>query len=142
MALFGKLFSKLKSVATGGASLSVADWEEVERSLIESDLGSTLTTKVIEAAKKNRGDIAESVLQTLKDSLSTSDRLLAKVEGRPTTVLVVGVNGTGKTTSTAKLINYLKNEGQSVLVAAADTFRAAAQDQIQKWGQQIGRAHG
>ena len=108
MALFGKLFSKLKSVATGGASLSVADWEEVERSLIESDLGSTLTTKVIEAAKKNRGDIAESVLQTLKDSLSTSDRLLAKVEGRPTTVLVVGVNGTGKTTSTAKLINYLK----------------------------------
>ena len=138
MALFGKLFSKLKSVATGGASLSVADWEEVERSLIESDLGSTLTTKVIEAAKKNRGDIAESVLQTLKDSLSTSDRALKKVEGRPTTVLVVGVNGTGKTTSTAKLINYLKNEGQSVLVAAADTFRAAAQDQIQTWGQRLG----
>ncbi len=137
MALFGKLFSKLKSVTTG-TSLSVADWQEVERSLIESDLGLTLTGKVIESAKKNRGDIAETVLATLKDSLSSTPRELAIFPSRPTTILVVGVNGTGKTTSTAKLINLLKNEGKQVVVAAADTFRAAAQDQIQTWGERLG----
>ena len=87
MALFGKLFSKLKSVTTG-TSLSVADWQEVERSLIESDLGLTLTGKVIESAKKNRGDIAETVLATLKDSLSSTPRELAIFPSRPTTILV------------------------------------------------------
>ena len=81
---------------------------------------------MIESAKKNRGEIEETVLATLKESLSTASRDLESTPGRPTTVLVVGVNGTGKTTSTAKLINLLKSKNKKVVVAAADTFRAAA----------------
>jgi fused signal recognition particle receptor len=72
--------------------------------------------------------------------LCSSDRELALAVGRPTTILVVGVNGTGKTTSVAKLAQLLKSQGSKVVVAAADTFRAAAIEQLQTWGQRIGVA--
>ena len=134
MALFSKLFNKLR----GGANLSSADWKELETSLLESDLGAALTAKVLEAARKESGSAEESVLATLRGALSTSERTISKRDGRPTTILVVGVNGTGKTTSTAKLANSFKSDGSEVLIAAADTFRAAATEQIQTWGERLG----
>lgn len=134
MALFSKLFNKLR----GGASLSSADWQEIEKSLIEADLGAALTAKILETARKVGENVEESVLQVLSDSLSQADRTIAKSDGRPTTILVVGVNGTGKTTSTAKLAQVLKSDRSSVVIAAADTFRAAATEQIQTWGKRLG----
>lgn len=134
MALFSKLFNKLR----GGASLSSADWQEIETSLIEADLGTVLTAKVLEAARKVGDSVEESVLQVLRESLSKANRSVERIPGRPTTILVVGVNGTGKTTSTAKLAHVLKSNRSSVVVAAADTFRAAATEQLQTWGMRLG----
>ena len=134
MGIFSKFFHKLRV-----GSLSASDWEELERSLLESDLGPALTTTILNAAKKVKVDDAQSaILGTLQSCLSTTDRALAKASNRPTTILVVGVNGTGKTTSTAKLMKYLKDQRASVIVAAADTFRAAATEQIQTWGDRLG----
>jgi len=134
MALFSKLFNKLR----GGASLSSADWQEIETSLIEADLGTVLTAKVLEAARKVGDSVEESVLQVLRESLSKANRSVERIPGRPTTILVVGVNGTGKTTSTAKLAHVLRSNRSSVVVAAADTFRAAATEQLQTWGMRLG----
>lgn len=134
MALFSKLFNKLR----GGASLSAADWQELERSLIEADLGAALTGKILEIARKVGESAEESVTKILRESLSTANRAIARHPDRPTTILVVGVNGTGKTTSTAKLARTLQRSGSSVVIAAADTFRAAATEQIQTWGERLG----
>ena len=134
MALFSKLFNKLR----GGTPLSAADWKELEESLIESDLGAALTSRILESARKLSDGAEEAVVKVLHDSLSTRDRTVVKHIDRPTTILVVGVNGTGKTTSAAKLANVLKAGSSSVLIAAADTFRAAATEQIQTWGSRLG----
>ncbi len=133
MALFSKLFNKLR----GGSALTAADWQELETSLIEADLGAALTARVMEAARKVGQSPEESITKILHESLSTRERNIATFADRPTTILVVGVNGTGKTTSTAKLANTLKESGSSVLIAAADTFRAAATEQIQTWGDRL-----
>jgi len=132
--LFSNLFNKLRS----GASLSAADWQEVEQALIESDLGAALTHRVLEVARKTGESATESVIKVLHESLSTADRGLKSFADRPATILVVGVNGTGKTTSTAKLAQLLKKNSSKVLIAAADTFRAAATEQIQTWGERLG----
>ncbi len=134
MALFSNLFNKLR----WGTPLSAADWKELEESLIESDLGAALTSRILESARKLSDGAEEAVVKVLHDSLSTRDRTVVKHIDRPTTILVVGVNGTGKTTSTAKLANVLKAGSSSVLIAAADTFRAAATEQIQTWGSRLG----
>ena len=134
MALFSKIFSKLR-----GTNISAADWEELRVSLIEADLGALLTNEIIEAAKSSHSDGAEAAIRSaLTGSLSQASRNLASAQGRPTTIFVVGVNGTGKTTSVAKLMNSLSREGKKVIVAAADTFRAAAIEQLQTWGQRVG----
>jgi fused signal recognition particle receptor len=133
MALFSKLFSKIR----GGAT-SAADWEEIERSLVESDLGAANSAEIITLAKKVKAEeIESSVTSALTGWLSNQSRDLASNPDRTTTVLVVGVNGTGKTTSSAKLVSYLVENRKSVLLAAADTFRAAAIDQLQTWGQRL-----
>ncbi len=134
MALFSKLFNKLR----GGAFLTASDWQEIEESLIESDLGAAMTTRILEAARKTGASAEDSVINALRESLSTADRGISSFSDRPTTILVVGVNGTGKTTSTAKLAQILQKDGSKVLIAAADTFRAAATEQIQTWGQRLG----
>ena len=134
MAIFSKLINKLR----GGASLSSADWQEIEKSLIEADLGAGLTAKILETARKVGSDVEQSVLQVLRESLTSADRSVVKADARPATILIVGVNGTGKTTSTAKLAHLLKSNRSSVVIAAADTFRAAATEQIQTWGARLG----
>ena len=134
MALFSKLLNKLR-----GGSISAADWDEFERTLIESDLGAQLTQEIITLAKGAKVDEIESaLLQALSGKLSSAPRDLAlRVDG-VTTILVVGVNGTGKTTSVAKLMKFFTDQRLKVVVAAADTFRAAAIDQIQTWGTRLG----
>ena len=133
MALFSKFINKLR----GGGALA-ADWEELERSLIESDLGATLSAEIISVAKKVKAEEIESaLLETLQSKLSSAPRELALVPDRTSTIIVVGVNGTGKTTSVAKLMKFFTDQRKSILVAAADTFRAAAIDQIQTWGERL-----
>ena len=134
MALFSKLFSKIR-----GGQTSSADWQEIESSLIESDLGAANAGEIITLAKKLKSDeVEQAVTETLASWLSTASRSIAQLSDRPTTILVVGVNGTGKTTSSAKLASTLKRDGASVLLAAADTFRAAAIEQLQTWGERLG----
>ena len=82
-------------------------------------------------------EIDTSITSALNAWLSSGDRKLPINSDRPTTILIVGVNGTGKTTSSAKLISHLKQENKSVLVAAADTFRAAAVEQLATWGSRL-----
>ena len=134
MALFSNLFQKIR-----GGSTSSSDWAEVEEALIASDLGAKNAAEIIEIAKKSRGDeIDTAITSALNIWLSSSNRSLAVNSDRPTTVMIVGVNGTGKTTSSAKLVSYLKAENKSVLLAAADTFRAAAVEQLVTWGSRLG----
>lgn len=134
MALFSKIISKFR-----GGSVSAADWEELRATLIEADLGVALSETLIATAKSEKStDISSAIRFALASSLTTSSRDLAIATTGPTTILVVGVNGTGKTTSVAKLMSALKKEGKSVVVAAADTFRAAAIEQLQTWGERIG----
>jgi fused signal recognition particle receptor len=134
MALFSKLFQKIR-----GGSTSSSDWAEIEESLISSDLGAKNAAEIIEIAKKSKGDeIDAAITSALNTWLSSSNRSLAVNSDRPTTIMIVGVNGTGKTTSTAKLVSYLKDQNNSVLLAAADTFRAAAVEQLATWGSRLG----
>lgn len=133
MALFSKIFAKIR-----GGQTSQSDWDEIHDSLIAADLGAKSAGEIIEIAKKTKSDeISDAIITALKNWLSTSDRNLAFNLDRPTTVMIVGVNGTGKTTSTAKLVSHLKGEKKSVLLAAADTFRAAAVEQLQTWAQRL-----
>ncbi|MSZ02209.1 MAG: signal recognition particle-docking protein FtsY, partial [Actinobacteria bacterium] len=133
MALFSKLLQKIR-----GGSTSSSDWAEVEEALIASDLGAKSAEEIIALAKKSKGEeVASAIFEALNSWLSSASRKLPINNDRPSTILIVGVNGTGKTTSTAKLISHLKLKNHSVLVAAADTFRAAAVDQLATWGSRL-----
>jgi fused signal recognition particle receptor len=138
MGLFSKFFDKIKSVTTSG--LASQDWEELELALIESDLGAANSKELIEIAKeilkKDKTDPSAAILAALRGWLSTSSRALIEKDGLRT-IAIVGVNGTGKTTSVAKLANYLNQENRKVLLAAGDTFRAAAIAQLKNWGVQL-----
>ena len=134
MSLFKKLFAKISR-----NDISTLDLLELESLLIEADLGAGVAKKIIENSKSRKNeDFLESVKRTLTESLSNKSREISYDSEKPTVILIVGVNGTGKTTSAAKLANYLKNENRKVMIAAADTFRAAAVAQIQTWGERLG----
>jgi len=133
MGLFGKLVAKLSR-----SSITPLDWDEARKELLASDLGPTLVDQVITSAKKLRAEDAQSGLTSiLTEILSTQSREL-NYQSPLSVILVVGINGTGKTTSAAKLANSLHKSQRSVALAAADTFRAAAVDQLQTWGSRIG----
>ena len=133
MGLFSKFIAKIK----GTNDFSPADWAELEQELLSSDVGPRLTKEFLEAAKRIKSDNAEEALiEIMKQNLSTASRQPVMSEGT-TTIMVVGVNGTGKTTSVAKLASYYKKSGKSVVLAAGDTFRAAAVDQLRTWGERI-----
>ena len=134
MSLFKRLVTSLRS-----GSVSADEWDQIRSNLISSDLGVKLVDEVIDKAKSAKPDDAKAAItQVVSNWLSDKNRKLPEKSARVNTVLVVGVNGTGKTTSVAKLANRLKSEGNSVLLAAADTFRAAATDQLQTWANRIG----
>jgi fused signal recognition particle receptor len=134
MGLFSKFIAKIK----GTNDFAPADWKELEEELLLSDLGPSLTKEFLEQARKVKSENAQEALsQILSTHLSSKDR--GALLGQETTVImVVGVNGTGKTTSVAKLAAQLKTGGKKVVMAAGDTFRAAAVEQLQTWGMRIG----
>lgn len=135
MALFSKFIAKIK----GTNNFAPSDWQELESELLASDIGPTLTREILAAAKRVKSENAEAALvETLTAHLSQKSRLPITNPAGTTVVLIVGVNGTGKTTSVAKLAGRVKKSGASVIVAAADTFRAAAVEQLQTWGSRIG----
>ncbi|CAB4875516.1 unannotated protein [freshwater metagenome] len=133
MGIFTKFVAKLKGESTASAS----DWQDLEAELLGADLGPTLTSQILEESKKIKGDDAEGALrEILKSKLSKKSREIATGPALQI-VLVVGVNGTGKTTSVAKLATHLVRANMSVVLGAADTFRAAAVDQLKTWGTRI-----
>ena len=134
MGIFSKFVAKLK----GQSTADPLDWKVLEEELLAADLGPNLTAEILKSAQGLKGDDAlSSLTQILNSHLSSKSRSLSDAHSVGV-ILVVGVNGTGKTTSVAKLANLLKSSGNSVMLAAADTFRAAAVDQLQTWGERIG----
>jgi fused signal recognition particle receptor len=134
---FKSLFNKI-------ANRAEIDWDELEADLISADLGIHTSTKIIDELR----DLGREI--SADDVVDATRRHIAKMlpedfpaptprtDGKPFVILVVGVNGTGKTTSSAKLARWLQSRGHSVLLAAADTFRAAAVEQLQRWGDRLG----
>jgi len=132
------IFSKFVAKLMGQSTADLLDWKVLEEELLAADLGPKLTAEILKSAQGLKGDDAlSSLTQILNSHLSTKPRALSDVSPVGV-ILVVGVNGTGKTTSVAKLASLLKSSGSSVMLAAADTFRAAAVDQLQTWGARIG----
>jgi fused signal recognition particle receptor len=120
-------------------------FEELEEILITSDIGVDTTLRIIEDMKKKvkEGKITDpaKVKEILKQELVeilSDDNTDLNVTKSPTVIIVIGVNGVGKTTSIGKISNLLKQEGKKVMIAAADTFRAAAIDQLEVWSQRVG----
>ena len=119
------------------------DWDDLEADLISSDLGISLTTSIIDELRDlGRQVSANDVVEVTRRQLARRlpDNFLPptpRADGKPFVILVVGVNGTGKTTSSAKLGLWLKNRNRSVILAAADTFRAAAVEQLKRWGERL-----
>ena len=119
------------------------DWEELEEMLIRADLGVPMATRILQACRERQEKLtAETAVAIAREEilkvLPRDNLQLRPFTSKPKVVLVVGVNGTGKTTSTAKLAHFLKSRGHSVLLAAADTFRAAAIEQLGVWAERIG----
>ena len=133
MGLFGKLVAKLSR-----SSITPLDWDEARKELLASDLGPTLVDQVITSAKKLRAEDAQSGLTSILTEILSSQSREVNYQSPLSVFLIVGINGTGKTTSAAKLANSLHRSQRSVSLAAADTFRAAAVDQLQTWGARIG----
>ena len=132
-------FKKFLAKVTRTSAVTAADWDELYSELIASDLGASLTDAILAAAKKSKSEEPlEAIREALSALLSTKPRTLAISETGLTTILVIGVNGTGKTTSVAKLAANISNSGNRVLLGAADTFRAAAVEQLQTWATRIG----
>jgi fused signal recognition particle receptor len=137
----------LSLLSSGG--LDEQAWEDVEETLLSSDLGVEATMELVDSLRtrvtvEGTRDV-ETVRAWLREDLlrlvdTSFDRSIAssRVDGRPAVVMVVGVNGTGKTTTVGKLARVLVAQDKDVVLGAADTFRAAAADQLQTWGERVG----
>ncbi|MEO7097748.1 MAG: signal recognition particle-docking protein FtsY [Luteolibacter sp.] len=133
-------FKSLLNKITNRAEI---DWDELEADLVSSDIGIRLTTSIIDELRSlgrevSAADVVDVTRRQLAEKLDAD--FLAPTprnDGKPFVILVVGVNGTGKTTSSAKLGLWLQKRGHSVILAAADTFRAAAVEQLQRWGDRL-----
>lgn len=145
--LFKGLFQKVDQLLTGRRPIDDELFDELEEALIQADLNIHTTMKIVDdlrqASRKERLTTADQIRDRLRDDLSnvlsSNADIGLKVSSEPPTVyLVVGVNGAGKTTSIAKLANRLKSQGKKVVLAAADTFRAAAIDQLEIWANRVG----
>ena len=133
MSLFKRLFSAVKSGTT-----SQTDWDEIRSNLIDSDLGVKLVDEVIAIAKDSKPDDAQRAISAqISNWLSTKSREIAPPNDGLAPILLVGVNGVGKTTTCAKIANLLQKNDYKIMLAAADTFRAAAVDQLQSWGDRL-----
>jgi fused signal recognition particle receptor len=141
------LAERIEDVVSIGKEIDRSTLDDLEATLIGADLGTTTTHEVLEklrekADRKQIRDVNE-LKRLLKNELltiltSTTSRPVTKVDGTPEVIVVVGVNGTGKTTTIGKLAQVFRAQGKTVLLCAADTFRAAAIEQLEIWGQRTG----
>src|SRR6266567_5460710 len=134
----------LKSLAQTFANKPI-DWDELEESLIRADLGVPMTTRIIKALQEREAwslmginDAVKVVREEIARILPSNPAAIRPLTDKPKVILLLGVNGTGKTTSTAKLAHYLQQGRHRVLLAAADTFRAAAIEQLGIWAERLG----
>ncbi|MBE3587199.1 MAG: signal recognition particle-docking protein FtsY [Thermoanaerobacteraceae bacterium] len=139
------LVSKIEQVVAGRRAIDEGLYEELEEALIEADVGVDTALELMEGLRRRVKErkvkepeqlkplLQELIQEILEDGETTLNR-----GGPPTVVLVVGVNGVGKTTTIGKLAHFYKSRGERVILAAADTFRAAAIDQLEIWGQRVG----
>jgi fused signal recognition particle receptor len=139
-----KLTHEIKRIVTRSPKLERGTIEELEAALIGADLGMAMTTQIIEAVKKGyetQGSAGLDVFAVAKaeveKSLASNKSELLTAPGGLTVVSIVGVNGTGKTTTSAKLAHWTQSQNKTALLAACDTFRAAAIEQIKLWGQRL-----
>ncbi len=138
-AAFGQIASIL-----GASEITNETWDDLEALLVQADLGIETTTSVLDALKRltrtegltRANELASALKGELRSRLETPPDL--NLTQKPTIILVVGVNGSGKTTTIAKLASRFHGEGKQVLLGAADTFRAAAMDQLQVWADRLG----
>jgi fused signal recognition particle receptor len=138
------LFGRIANVFTK-ATVTEDDWDEIESILVQSDVGVQTTTLLIDRLRVRFRKEGLKTPEQLRAALKIELKALLKaptplnVSGRPlSVVLIVGVNGSGKTTTVAKLARRMANNNRRVLLAAGDTFRAAAIDQLQIWGERVG----
>ncbi|QGG48124.1 signal recognition particle-docking protein FtsY [Heliorestis convoluta] len=139
------LVQKVEQLVTGRQHIDEELYEELEEVLISADVGAEMALQMVEGLRKKVkeqkiGDPGElkRLLQEEIVELLGQETAVVDISKKPTVVLVVGVNGVGKTTTIAKLAHRWKSEGRKVLLAAGDTFRAAAIDQLEIWGQRVG----
>ena len=139
-----KLTHEIKRIVTRSPKLTAESLEEIEHALIAADLGLVMTMQVVAAVKlayETQGgaglDYLAIARAEIENSLSGNQPGLLQAPSGPTIVSIVGVNGTGKTTTSAKLAHYFQAQQKSVLLAACDTFRAAAIEQIKLWGARL-----
>jgi fused signal recognition particle receptor len=140
----GKLAHEIKRIVTRSPRLDAASLEELEAALIAADLGLAVTAQIVAAVKhayEAQGgtglDVFAIARREVEKNLSANRADLARAAHGPTVVSVVGVNGTGKTTTAAKLAHLIQAQKKTVLLGACDTFRAAAIEQIKLWGQRL-----
>ncbi len=139
-----KLVHEIKRIVTLSPKLTGSSIEELEAALLGADLGTSMTQQILAEVKKayetqGRSGLAifEIAQREVEKSLSSTNSELRKQPSGVTVVSIVGVNGTGKTTTSAKLANLIQTRGQSVVLAACDTFRAAAIEQLKLWGTKL-----
>lgn len=137
---------KIEQLVIGYADINDECLDELEEILISADVGVQTTLKLMEDIRlgirkkeiNSPQDLQPFLIKRISEILSAGDNSINIAASAPTVFLVIGVNGVGKTTTIGKLAKYYKNENKSVLLAAADTFRAAAIDQLQIWGKRTG----
>jgi len=140
------LMEKIEDAVSGRKEIDADVLEELEYALITADIGTRTTSEILERIRQQVerhmvGDVTELkalIRQHLLEILEATERPLPKVAEPPAVILVVGVNGAGKTTSIGKLTRRLQSEGRTVLLCAADTFRAAAIEQLEVWAERTG----
>jgi len=132
------LGARLRSILGVGRPATEATWDEVEEALIAGDVGVETTLALVDAARRRGGDVRAALADEIRERLEAAGSGQFELGPAPSVILVVGVNGTGKTTTIAKLAARLQREGHSVILAAADTFRAAAIEQLRIWGDELG----
>jgi len=139
-----KLGHEIKRIVTRSPRLTGESLEELEAALLGADLGTAMTTQIVNAVKqayesqgKSGLDVFAIASREVAQSLSAASPALIRNPSGLTVVSIVGVNGTGKTTTTAKLAHLLTQQKQPVVLAACDTFRAAAIDQLKLWGTRL-----
>lgn len=141
------ILTKINETLSGKAKIDETTLEQLEETLITSDIGANISEKIIESARKllvsEKDRSVDNIKEIIKKELLTILKLGQQqtkdntINSKPYVILIIGINGSGKTTSIGKLAHNFKNSGNNVIIASADTFRAAANDQLQIWADRV-----